>query len=276
MKVISLPRDANGTQFFSEPDRRAKPKTKLTFCVPQLSPHPAAFPFSISMFDPDELLISAIEQIKTATTQLKQKHSLETKVWQKKSQELQTIVDSLQSELRVTQQANFEMKTSLNEANAELEKLRGMNSSLTRSLQEKDQALARYVSLNRSLRGLLDEPPDEPIRTPLSTFTSAPVVSDSQRSYKRSTVSTERFKPRSQPTNEPQPSPSRGASQGSVFIKAAKEELSYSDFNQMIAEINLYNKHQQSREETIANVKRLLCPTHRGLFEQFLPMIGGD
>jgi exonuclease VII large subunit len=230
------------------------------------------------MYDPEQLLESAIEQIHTATAQLKQKHSMETKMWQKKAQELQTVMESLQSELRAVQQANHQMKASLDEANAELERLRGINASLTRVVQEKDQTVARYQSLNRSLRGLLDEPPEESVRTPLSKFTPSPFVAEAHpppSAFKRPPVSAERFKPRSPPADAP-PSPSRGASQGSMFIKAAKEELTYSDFNQMIAEINLYNTHQQSREDTIANVKRLLCPTHRGLFEQFLPMIGGD
>jgi myosin heavy subunit len=222
------------------------------------------------MSDPEELIAAAIEQIQKAASQLKQKQSIEAKMWQKKAQELESVVDSLQSELRAVQQANAQMRASLEDANSELENLRSVNASLTRSLQEKEQTVSRYVSLNRSLRGLLDEPPEETLRLPLTRSTPSSFMNEPTPTYKRPSQSVERVK-----SVEPAASPPRGPSQGSVFLKAAKDELTYSDFNQMIGEINLYNKHQQSREETIANVKGLLCPMHKRLFEQFLPMIGG-
>jgi hypothetical protein len=220
------------------------------------------------MFDPENLFAGAIEQLQSAAGQIKQKYLTEATLWQKKAEELQAYVDSLESQLRAAQQANLQIKASLADVTAEIENLRTVNETLTRSLREKEDAVNRYQSLNRSLKGLLDDTPDAP---PLANLTP-----------KRS--------PRSPPSLEGSPgrtdspgrmdspgrtdSLGRTASPGSLFMKAAKEELTYSDFNQMISEINRYNRHEQSREDVIANVKKFLCPAHRGLFEQLLPIIG--
>jgi hypothetical protein len=174
------------------------------------------------------------------------------------------------------------MKAALDEKNAEVQKLRTINASLTQSLQEKEQSIAKYVSLNQSLRGLLGDQPEEPVRgsVPAPRFdlpeypTPSPkAVYGADTRFKTAPVRvsgvSEAVKPTPPRTDRPQ------ASQGSLFIRAAKEELTYTEFNQMISEINRYNKQQQTREETIANVRQLLCPNHRTLFEQFLPMIGG-
>jgi len=233
------------------------------------------------MYEPEQLLSSAIEQVQVAAAQIKQQYSMEAKMWQKKAQELQSVVDSLQAKLQDAQKENAQLRLALDEKSNESDRLRTMNASLTRTLQEKDQAIAKYVSLNQSLKGLLDEQPEPP-----------PRPAPSQTSFQFSQYETPVSKPpyvKPQLSRPPPPSDQLGtrspvqespsarpASQGSVFIRAAKSELTYSDFNQMISEINMYNKHQQSREETIANVKKLLCPAHRALFDQFLPMIGGN
>jgi hypothetical protein len=170
------------------------------------------------------------------------------------------------------------MKAVLEETTVEVEKLKTMNVSLTQSLQEKEQTIAKYVTLSQSLRGLLNEPTEESVRLEIpavkrefSEYQTPITKSALTRELKSKTplINSEKVKVKSPPIDRPP------ASQGSLFIRAAKEELTYSDFNQMISEINRYNKHQQTREETITNVKQLLCPTHRSLFEQFLPMIGG-
>jgi hypothetical protein len=225
------------------------------------------------MFDPEALLASALEQVQIAASQIKQKHAMEAKIWQNKAQELQGTIDSLQAQLRDLQKANAQIRASLDEKTAEAEKLRVINASLTQSLQEKEQSIAKYVTLNQSLRGLLGEHPDEPVRPALSRLDfsayQTPVgIHEPNHGAVPQRAAVEQRKPRS-PVERPQ------ASQGSLFIRAAKEELTYTDFNQMIAEINRYNKHQQTREETMAHVQSLLCPAHRNLFEQFLPMIGG-
>jgi uncharacterized protein YhaN len=225
------------------------------------------------MCDAEQLLAPAVEQIEVAASQLKQKHAMEAKMWHRKAQELQADVKSLQSQLHEAQKENAELRLALDEKTNEIERFRTMNSSLTRSLQEKEQEIAKYVSLSQSLKGLLDGQPEAP---PMPTSESSQYETPVR---KRATERTKFQSFRAPSTDERPPSLSpstRATSQGSIFIKAAKSELTFSDFNQMISEINMYNKHQQTREETIANVKRLLCPAHRALFEQFLPMIGGD
>jgi Rad3-related DNA helicase len=231
--------------------------------------------------DPEELLASAIEQLQVAAKQMKQQHSMEAKMWQKKAQELQSVVESLQSQLRDAQKENTQLRLAFDETTKEAEHLRTMNDSLARSLQEKEQVIAKFVSLNQSLKGLLDDQPQTATRLQsTSTFDvpqhEAPV---SRLSFAKED-SRSRFQPHRTPPSQPPLTPesqrAKPASQGSMFIRAAKSELTYSDFNQMISEINMYNKHEQSREETIANVRKLLCPAHRTLFEQFLPMIGGN
>jgi Rad3-related DNA helicase len=207
------------------------------------------------MMNPEELLASAIEQVQVAANQLKQQHSMESKMWQRKAHELQSVVESLQAQLRDAQNENAQLHLAVDERTKEADHLRTMNDSLTQSLQEQEQIVARYVSLNQSLKSLLEDQPDVATRP---QHEAAFVTSRSQ--IQRAPPSP----PESKPT------------QGSVFIRAAKSELTYSDFNQMISEINLYNKHQQSREETITNVKKLLCPAHSTLFDQFLPMIAGN
>jgi hypothetical protein len=224
------------------------------------------------MFDPESLLASALEQVQIAAAKIKQQHSTEAKIWQSQAQDLQATVDSLQAQLRDAQKSNAQVRASLDDKAAEVEKLRTINATLTQALHEKEQAIAKYVALNQSLRGLLGEYSEEPrpSRLNFSGYQSPAPKSPFGPEPKRAAPPPEPPKPRSPPAERPQ------GSQGSLFIRTAKEELTYSDFNQMIAEINQYNKHQQTREETIAHVQGLLCPAHRSLFEQFLPMIGGN
>jgi hypothetical protein len=73
------------------------------------------------MTDPESLLSSALQQVQIAATQIKQQYSIEAKMWQTKSQELQTVIDSLQTQLLDAQKANAEMKAALEEASVEVE-----------------------------------------------------------------------------------------------------------------------------------------------------------
>ena len=226
----------------------------------------------------EDLMNAAIEQLKIAANQMKQQHSSEAKMWQNTAHELQSTVDQLQIQIRELTKANAQMKATLDEQTSELEQLRSVNESLTRTLQQKEQTIANFVALNQSLKGLIEQQETEsttstymayetPVSKPAyqSAYQPKPHIEPVQMSVRRTT-------PTANTTIE---SPKPAASRSSLFIRAAKQELTYSDFNQMITEINMYNRHQQTREDTIENVKKLLCPAHSGLFDQFLPMISG-
>ena len=64
-------------------------------------------------------------------------------------------------------------------------------------------------------------------------------------------------------------------SKSTQFIYAAKDELQQTQFEQMIGEINSYNHKEQTKEQVIANVQRILLPDHQGLWNMFLSMISG-
>lgn len=236
----------------------------------------------------EELMDTALEQLQIAAAQMKQQHSMEAKMWQKTAQELQTVVNSLQIQLQESEKANAQLRLSVEEKSAEIEKLQAMNMTLTKTLQQKEQAIAGFVSFNQSLKGLIEKQ-----ESPMSVAPVTPVVRAAP-SFEYENYETPISKPLYSPSvqtampvrsqskpravqtpTQPIESPKPTASKSSLFIKAAKQELTYSDFNQMINEINMYNRHHQTREDTIENVKKLLCPSHRGLFDQFLPMISG-
>lgn len=237
----------------------------------------------------EELMDTAIEQLQMAAAQMRQQHSMEAKMWQKTAQELQTVVNSLQIQLQESEKANAQLRLCVEEKSAEIEKLQAMNVTLTKTLQQKEQAIAGFVSFNQSLKGLIEKqespmivPPQvTPVapsfeynnyETPTKPAIPSPAMPVSISKYRQPPVRTSAvLETPVQPVETPKPT----ASKSSLFIKAAKQELTYSDFNQMINEINMYNRHHQTREDTIENVKKLLCPSHRGLFDQFLPMISG-
>lgn len=253
--------------------------------------------------DAEDELSAAIEQVQRAASMVKQQRSIEAKMWQKRIQELSEENDLLQNQLADLQNENRQMKADLQSQTAEIESLRALNASLTRTLQSRDQEIQRFVSFNQNLKGLIDQQPvdsgiplsSKPMDTNYSSINNSyqQPASSSFTSYspnktqkysfsspnKSTTASTTNQYSNNYNYNYSSSSPIRSnatsSSKSSMFIKAAKEELTYSDFNQMINEIKLYNKHSQTREETIKHVERLLCPTHRSLYEQFLPMISG-
>jgi hypothetical protein len=234
------------------------------------------------MYDGENLLDAAVEQLKIAANQLKQQHSAEARMWQKKAQELQGYVDSLTGQIQGLEKANQQIRIALDEKSAEVERLASLNANLTRALQDKDQSIRRYVSLNQSLKGLLNETHEDPtISAPVYDYAEPTSIKREPTPVKREPRAPSTQAPPFTGFTPPQPkpavneSPQPTASKSSLFIRAAKQELTYSDFNQMISEINQYNRKQQTREDTIANVQRLLCPSHRLLFDQFLPMISG-
>ncbi|KAK8834032.1 hypothetical protein M9Y10_021256 [Tritrichomonas musculus] len=259
--------------------------------------------------DAEDELSAAIDQVQRAATMVKQQRSIEAKMWQKRIQELSEENDLLQNQLADLQNENRQMKADLQSQSAEIESLRALNASLTRTLQSRDQDIQRFVSFNQNLKGLIDQQPIDstpplstkvdinysslnnssyqqqqqnsasfsaysPNKTQKYSFNSPIKPSTTANQYSSNNYNYNNYSPSSSMRNNPS-STSSSSSKSSQFIKAAKEELTYSDFNQMINEIKLYNKHSQTRDETIKHVERLLCPTHRSLYEQFLPMISG-
>lgn len=256
--------------------------------------------------DAEDELSAAIDQVQRAASMVKQQRSIEAKMWQKRIQELSEENDLLQNQLADAQNENRQMKADLQSQTAEIESLRALNASLTRTLQSRDQEIQRFISFNQNLKGLIDQQPvdsgpslpTKPMDTNYSSINNssyqqqqnsssfASYTPNRQQKYsfnspnKSSTTTANQYSTNSYNYNYSPSSPVRNnasssSSKSSLFIKAAKEELTYSDFNQMINEIKLYNKHSQTRDETIKHVERLLCPTHRSLYEQFLPMISG-
>ena len=57
------------------------------------------------------------------------------------------------------------------------------------------------------------------------------------------------------------------------LIRIAKQELTATQFNEMIQLINMYNKGQQTKEETRKNIQRIMLPSHRSLYDLFLMAI---
>ncbi|OHT14302.1 hypothetical protein TRFO_15325 [Tritrichomonas foetus] len=258
--------------------------------------------------DAEEELQASIDQVQRAAEQLKQQRSMEAKFWQKRIQELTESNDLLTNQVADLQAENRQLKADIQAQAAEIESLRALRTSLTRTLQSKEQEISRYISFNQNLKGLIDQQPlEQPIYTsadasfttqqnsnlhnnnsfdtPKYTTTttaaarmygSPPKVGAvSAAGYRTSPISNLSSNSNSKPTSPTINTTTTSASKSSLFIQAAKEELTYSDFNQMINEIKLYNRHNQTREKTIENVRQLLCPAHRGLFDQFLPMISG-
>lgn len=67
----------------------------------------------------------------------------------------------------------------------------------------------------------------------------------------------------------------RTKSKTQLFIQNARKELTATEFNEMISLINMYNKHQQTKDETLSNIQRILLPSHHNLYDQFVPMLTG-
>ena len=239
----------------------------------------------------EDELTSAIDHIQRAAEQLKQQRSMEAKFWQKRIQELSEQNEMMQNQIADLQAENRQLKADLQSQSAEIESLRALQQSLTRTLQSKEQEITRYINFNQNLKGLIEQQPmDLPMQMP-SSIDHSYLNSPSFDTPKYGTTTSNNNSPtrnyqspayRSNVRTNISPNPSAqspnsttSVSKSTQFIQAAKEELTYSDFNQMINEIKLYNRHNQTREKTIDNVRQLLCPAHRGLFDQFLPMISG-
>lgn len=254
-------------------------------------------------FESDQQLQNGIELIKHAYESVRQQKLNDTQLWQKKAQELEVQNQNIQARAQHAEEQLEQTRQQLSDVLNENGQLRAQIESLKRSLQDKISELSKFHIFNQSLKTLMDQ---TPAHSPLPTSLDIPSSYDSYanmtkqsvyapRSYDSSAVAAEQppyydvkkpiFSQRMGSPRSPTPansSPSqqqarqtRSSAKSFIFIKAAKDELGYGDFNQMISEINMYNKKTQTREETIANVKKLLCPAHKNLYDQFYQMISG-
>ncbi|KAH0793755.1 hypothetical protein GPJ56_002307 [Histomonas meleagridis] len=226
--------------------------------------------------NPEDELNLGIEQIKRAVKSLKQQNSTEQRLYHQQISELNRVNQENQARIEQLENENMQLRAAYNDAIAEAERLKSINASLARSLQQKEQEISRFVSLSQSLKGLLDQ-------HDTSASTSSEIFStDNNISFQSTSKPTLDIKPPKKQIRQYSPLPTQKigntsptASRSSMFIKSAKNELTYSEFNQMMQEINSYNKNQQTRDKTIENVRNLLSPEHNDLFSQFLLMISG-
>jgi len=225
--------------------------------------------------DPIEQMEYSFQQMNLAFENLKAQKLNESRIWQKRSQDLQTQVDSLRNQLQEALSSNDKMRNELNEAISECEAVKSQNSMLSRTLMEKEREISNFLALNQSLKQLLEQPTNR-------TYTSPSIQKEEIRvnapSLNEVSPPTKQSKLHSVSNTSQQSAQSTTApslSKSSQFIRTAKEELTYSDFNQMISEINKFNRRTQTREETFANVKAILLPSHKALHDQFISVLSG-
>lgn len=261
--------------------------------------------------DPDEQLDTAVSALQVAIESVKQSRSQDAKVWRKKTADLQNQVQTLQTQLTESVNLNARLQNELQSVSTECERLRSVNQSLVKTLQEKEIDISRFNALNESLRSLLDG--TNPVPKPTYASPVGGMSGIGQMPYQNASYDdhisrhvyepTHDFQYKNQQYQQPQyqgyaysppqmPSPTpkkyqsaqeqpqketKKSSKGksSLFLQLAKEELTYSAFNNLINEINKYNKQKQNKQTTINNVQAILCPNHKALFDQFLPMISG-
>lgn len=223
----------------------------------------------------DDQLSQALEQVRAAATLLRQQQQAELNVWRKRVQDLQTENEALKSALAANQRQNDELRAAAIEADRRCNQLQLVNSNLNKAIQEKDEELSHYSSISQSLRALLDK---EPVRTQKETYSTIPeTVYRSPQIYDAPTIHPQT--PAPTPTSPVEvirtPKRTHTGSRSGAFITTAKEQLPYQEYTKMLNEINKYNRKQQSREETIANVQKILQPAYGELQEQFMLMMGG-
>lgn len=213
----------------------------------------------------NEALDIAVNQLQIAVDGIKQQRVRESKMWQKRAQELQNQINSLNSQIQEYASINAQLNQEKYELESEIEKLRSLNQNLTKQLTEKEHELSRFASINQSIKSLLDANGAPQIGYPNLDHNN---YNDDLKCTVLKTPVMPSYNNKKNP-----PASKKPPTRSSIFLKAAKEQLSYSAFNQLINEINLYNQKSQSREETINKVKSILVPTNTKLFDEFLPMI---
>ena len=239
--------------------------------------------------DGDIQLQAAIEQLQNAFEYSKKQRNDEVKIWQKKAEDLENQISFMEQKIQKIEDDKNKAESELGQVLAQNENLKAQNASLMQALQEKEEQINRFLNLNQSLKSLIEQTtyiPQETMKVPVTQYQTEqttytmkqapnPIVAAAPKNAHAEPISPIQKPVQRSTTVTSTTSSRRTASKSSLFIKAAKEELSPSDFSHMISEINMYNRKSQSREETIANVKRLFGAAHRGLFDQFLPMVSG-
>ena len=259
--------------------------------------------------DGDYQVQAAIQHLQQVFEESKKQRNDQIKILQDRVENLEQQLAMAHNSMQQLETDKAKVEADLNNCIAQNESLKSQNQALIQALQEKDEQLNRFVALNQNLKNLIDQTQYTPIETkiPISQYNTDAFSSATKQHTTNTTTAISNFssalkttqqtqnrynqqeispiaktsttltgtRPIQQTTTTTTTTTRRTASKSSLFIKAAKEELSPNDFNHMISEINMYNKKSQSREETIANVKRLLGSAHRALFEQFLPMVSG-
>jgi len=56
---------------------------------------------------------------------------------------------------------------------------------------------------------------------------------------------------------------------GKAFFRAARGKLSYENFNAFLANIKRLNNHQQTRDQTLDEAKKLFGPDNQDLYSDF-------
>lgn len=231
-------------------------------------------------------LNAALYELQSAVEEIRQQSTSDSFLWKKRAQELEAENQELKRKLQESLMAQSQIRSEIDNLRISNEQLQDMNNTLQKALQEKDKTIQKYVAISQSMKGLLD-----------------PVISEnsSDSYYKPEDVFPKPFKPQPQtdvyPRKQPQyyqPSPNPSSiksmptlsqtprsvvqspqSSNSVFLKAARQELSFSEFNEMINQISMYNKRDQTKEETLQNVRDLMLPKHQSLYDQFAPILNG-
>lgn len=216
--------------------------------------------------DSNQQLDAAVSNLQVAIENAKQQRANEVKIWQKRTLELQNQVTSLQSQLSEAVNINAQLQSDMNDLSNECEKLRKLNTSLSRQLKEKEQEIAKYNQLNQSLRSILDGNPSLPPQNP--TIPSyMPTISPAFDEPDNFIPKTElKYSPKLQKPVSPKKAPKSKSGQ---LLQKAKEELTYSDFNQLIQEIQRHNNSNSSNIETLAKIQKILGPKHANLYDEF-------
>ena len=221
--------------------------------------------------DSIEQLEYLIQQFQGTIDNLKLQRNSEVKMWQKKYQEMQNQISNVNQQLENTILENQKLKNEMSLIINDFEKIKSQNITLNSVLKEKEKEITNFYNLNQSLKQLLDQSTTNVSKTSKINYEDFEYTNKeyiSEYSPKNKNLKTE-----SVTSNG---IPQQGShSKSSIFIKTAKEELTYTDFNQMIAEINKYNKKIQTRDETNSNVKSILYPSHKNLYNQFIDLLSG-
>ncbi|EAY09334.1 hypothetical protein TVAG_395060 [Trichomonas vaginalis G3] len=220
--------------------------------------------------DSNEQLDAAVNALQIAIENSKQQRSKEVKLWQKRTLELQNQVTSLQSQLSEAVNINTQLQSDMNEISNECEKLRKINNQLAKQLKEKEQEIAKYNQLNQSLRTILDggagvaTNPVSITQLPTNKSTIQPLYEDLSPPPQNPKISP--ISPKLHKSTTPKRA---STSKSGQLLQKAKEQLTYSDFNLLIQEIQRHNNSNCSNAETLKNIKQILGPQNENLYKEF-------